>query len=516
MKLFGLEISLASKREDDFTDYGTPTMPMIYQRGSLETSGISAVTNDKILMAWGGYQESAAGVNVTPDTAMQASAVYACIRLIAENIATLPCILYERLSGGGRVRAVKHYLYSILHDAPNPEITSIEFFECMLVSLLRRGNAYAEIVRDGAGRVAALWPIPTDRVCPKRLPDKTLAYEISLVGGEKILLFADEILHIRGLSGDGIVGFNPIQIARDAIGLSLATQEYGARFFANDATPGGVLEHPGQLGVDAHTSLKKDWEDKHQPMSQKHRIAILEEGMKFHQMSMSSEDAQFLETRKFQKEEICSIYGVPPYMLGVGTTAAKTIEQQGLEFTTYTLRPWCARIEKAISLRLLSEKERSVYYAEWLMTALMRGDIKTRYESYNIAKQGGWMNADEIRETENMNPIPDGAGQVYLAPVNMVPLDQIGKVNPGTQNPTPIPGTGGRMASIMEPLVRDAQARIFKRMEADISRLVKKGKSPEEREQIVQEYYAGEALKKMIDLNFGPILEHFGRLVGGD
>lgn len=371
---------------------------------------------------------TATGVEVTPETALQSTAVFACVRVLAETVASLPLPVYRRLPNGGKERAKDYYLYPILHDLPNPEMTSFELRETMMGHLGTWGNAYAEIdLQRGRGRAKELWPLRPDKMRVRRRNGR-LQYVYKLpdnVGGRTVVLPAERILHIRGFGFDGLVGYSPIHLARQAIGLSIATEEFGARFFGNNAIPGGVLEHPGELSDPAHKRLKESWEERHTGLERSHRIAILEEGMQFHDIGIPPEDSQFLETRKFQVIEIARLYRVPPHMImDLERSTFSNIEHQSIEFVVHTIRPWLVRWEQAIRRDVQLPEERKEYFAEFLVDGLLRGDIKSRYEAYAIGRQNGWLSANDVREFENQNPI--NGGNVYLIPLNMIPAGQAG------------------------------------------------------------------------------------------
>lgn len=369
---------------------------------------------------------SLAGVPVTPTVALQSSAVYACVRLLAESVAMLPLVLYRR-DGRSRVRATEHPLYPLLHDAPNPLMTSYEYRQTLMGHLCLRGNAYSYIEYDRAGRVSGLWLLNPDMVSLVRdRQTGELLYAVQLppeFGGEMRVLPADMIWHLRGLSGDGIMGYSPLRLATQAIGLSIAAEAYGAAFFANSAEPGFVLIHPGKLSDTAYQRLRQAWERRHQGIERAHRVAILEEGLKPEKLGIAPEDAQFLETRKFQVTDIARIFRVPPHMIGdLERATFSNIEHMGIEFVTYSLMPWLVAIEQSIAQCLLLERERGLYYAKHNVSGLLRGDVQSRYQAYAIARQWGWMSVNDIRELEELNPLPDEIGEQYLSPLNMAPM----------------------------------------------------------------------------------------------
>ena len=365
---------------------------------------------------------SSAGKSVTPRNAIQVSVVYACVRVIAETIASLPFAVYEETDKGS-VKAPDHPLYRIIHDEPNSEMTSFVWREAMLAHLLLWGNSYSQIIRSGRGKVIGLYPLLPDHMEVDR-DDKTgkLTYTYSTTKGETVRLRPEDVLHIPGLGFDGIMGYSPIAIEKNAIGLGIAAEEYGSKFFSNGATPSGILTHPNT--VKNPKALREAWMEAYGGSSNANRVAILEEGMTFTRISMPNNEAQFLETRKFQVSEICRIYRVPPHMIGdLDRATFSNIENQSISFAVHTIRPWLVRIEQAMNRALFPEKEKGVFYVRFNMDGLMRGDYKSRMEGYAIGRQNGWLNANDIRELENMNPIPDEeGGNAYLVNGNMVSI----------------------------------------------------------------------------------------------
>ncbi len=379
------------------------------------------------------FGHTTAGKVVNERTAMQATAVYACVRILAESIAGLPLHLYRYRSGGLEVET-QHPLYRILHDEPNPEMTSFIFRETLMSHLLLWGNAYAQILRDRGGRVIGLYPLLPDRMDVSR---DNVTGEIyytytpssddnpNIKGISSIRLRREDVLHIAGLGFDGLVGYSPIAMAKNAVGISLATEEYGASFFKNGATPSGILEHPGVLKDPE--KLRESWQEQFSGQNT-HKIAVLEEGMTFKPMSIPPEEAQFLETRKFQIDEIARIFRVPPHMVGdLEKSSFSNIEQQSLEFVKYTLNPWVVRWEQAMQKALLLPSEKQMYGIKFNVDGLLRGDYKSRMDGYAVGRQNGWLSANDIRSLENMNPIPDEeGGNLYLINGNMTKLKDAG------------------------------------------------------------------------------------------
>ena len=382
------------------------------------------------------YGGSTAGKNVSETSAMQMTAVYACVRILSEAVAGLPLHLYRYGEKGTKEKAIDHPLYHLLHDEPNPEMTSFIFRETLMTHLLLWGNAYAQIIRNGKGEIPALHPLMPNRMKVDRDKAGEIVYEYTrssddarTFSGSVVLLKAKDVLHIPGLGFDGLVGYSPIAMARNAIGLAMATEEYGAKFFANGATPGGVLEHPGVLKDPAR--VRESWNSVYQGSGNSHRIAVLEEGMKYTPIGIAPNEAQFLETRKFQINEIARIFRVPPHMVGdLEKSSFSNIEQQSLEFVKYTLDPWVIRWEQSIHRALLAKEEKDVMFVKFNVDGLLRGDYASRMNGYAVGIQNGFMSPNDVRELENMDRIPEElGGDRYLCNGNMTPLERAGNWN---------------------------------------------------------------------------------------
>lgn len=367
---------------------------------------------------------TSSGKTVNERTAMQTTVVYACVRILSETIASLPLQVF-RYTDSGKEKATDHPIYFLLHDEPNPEMTSFVFRETLMGHLLLWGNAYAQIIRDGRGRVIALYPLLPDRMTVGRSLSGAIVYEYRNDIGTAMLGSAD-VLHIPGLGFDGLIGYSPIAMAKNAIGMAIATEEYGAKFFANGASPGGVLEHPGV--VKDPKRVRESWNAVYQGSENAHRIAVLEEGMKFQSIGIPPEQAQFLETRKFQINEIARIFRIPPHMIGdLEKSSFSNIEQQSLEFVKYTLDPWVVRWEQAMQKALLLFSEKKEYFIRFNVNGLLRGDYQSRMNGYAVGRQNGWLSADDIRELEDMNKLPQGSGgDKYLVNGNMVEISKAG------------------------------------------------------------------------------------------
>ena len=326
-----------------------------------------------------------------------------------------------------------HPLYRLLHDEPNPEMSSFVFRETLMTHLLLWGNAYAQIIRNGKNEIVALYPLMPNKMSVDRDESGRLYYTYYRGSDEAIkdkefavTLQPTDVLHIPGLGFDGLVGYSPIAMAKNAIGMAIACEEYGAKFFANGAAPGCVLEHP--CTIKDPQRVRKSWQSTFGGSGNANKIAVLEEGMKYTPIGISPEQAQFLETRKFQINEIARIFRVPPHMVGdLEKSSFSNIEQQSLEFVKYTLDPWVIRWEQSIQRTLLSKDEKAVYFVKFNLEGLLRGDYQSRMNGYAIGRQNGWMSANDIRELENLNRIPaEDGGDLYLINGNMLPLKNAG------------------------------------------------------------------------------------------
>lgn len=427
---------------------------------------------------------TASGVAVTPENSLRNTAVLAAVRVLAESVASLPLIVYQR-EQRGKQRLPDHPLYRLLHDAPNSEMTAFEWRELGMMHLALWGNFYCEIELNGAGRPVALWPLRPDRMQLWRDDADNLWYHYADLDRP---LHPSRVFHVRGMGSTGVLGYSLIALARQAVGLGLAAEEFGSRFFGNGAVPGLVLQHPGELGDDAHERLRRSWEDRHGGLEAAQRVAILEEGMTVEKIGIPPEDAQFLATRQFQVNEIARIFRVPLHMLAdLERATFSNIEHQSIDFVVHTLRPWLVRWEQAIQRQLVSDPR---LFAEFLVDGLLRGDTKSRYESYAIARQWGWLSANDIRELENSNPVE--GGDVYLTPLNMA--DAANGQPTTTPNPTPdatptrsIERRGGadyerralarqQLAQTYRATLRDTAQRVVNREVNDISNQVQRVK----------------------------------------
>ena len=380
------------------------------------------------------FGSSASGKYVNERSALQMTAVYACVRILSEAVAGLPLHLYKYDINGAKVKATDHPLYLLLHDEPNVEMSSFVFRETLMTHLLLWGNAYAQIIRNGKGEVIALYPLMPERMRVDRDSDGHIYYEYTrqsdepnTMKGSTVRLKPYDVLHIPGLGFDGLVGYSPIAMAKNAIGLAIATEEYGSKFFANGAAPGGVLEHPGTIKDPQR--VRDSWQGTFGGSGNSNKIAVLEEGMKFNPISIAPDQAQFLETRKFQINEIARIFRIPPHMIGdLEKSSFSSIEQQSLEFVKYTLDPWVIRWEQSLARALFSKDEKGKYFFKFNVDGLLRGDYQSRMQGYSIGIQNGFMSPNDARTLENMDLIPEElGGNKYFVNGNMVSLQDAGK-----------------------------------------------------------------------------------------
>lgn len=387
------------------------------------TSGLAEV-DFWLKDAWTGGAQSSAGAVVNEQTAMGVSAVYACMRVLADSVAQLP-LKIQKIDTNGKTDDRKHPLWTILHDLPNPEMTAFEFKQAMQAALTLRNNAYAEIERDGVGRVVGLWPLNAAKMQVTRDDQRNKVWLYELPDGKTVKwTWANTsrtpapILHLRGL-GDGTVGCEPLALLKNTIGMTIAAEEYGARLFSNSAQPRGVLQTPNRLSPQAAVNLKTSWEASHRGLSNAHRVAVLEEGLTWQQVGLSAEDAQFLETRKFQLNEIARAFRVPPHMIGdLERATFSNIEHQAIEFVVHTITPWLVCWEQAIARDLLSVKSFNTHQAKFVVNGLLRGDITSRYAAYATGRQWGWLSANDVLRLEDQNGIGE-QGDIYMTPMNM-------------------------------------------------------------------------------------------------
>lgn len=373
-------------------------------------------TPEKLAAALGSGYQTVTGRTVSTNRAMQMTTVFACVRVLSESVGMLPCRLMKE-SGRNRDVATSHRLHRLLNVAPNSYMTAQEFWELLVACLCLRGNFYAYKVW-ALGNVVELLPIDPSRVTPKLNDDWTVTYEVAFKDGRKETLTQDDIWHVRLFTLDGVLGLNPIAYGRQAISLGLDTEEHGSRLFSNGAVTTGVLATDQQLTDTAFTRLKEQFAGEHMGVANAYKPMILEMGLNWKPISLNAEDSQFLETRKMQRDEICALFRVPPHLVAnLEKATFNNVENLGLSFVNYSLIPYLTRIEQRIKVGLLNEKDQATHYAKFNAGALLRGDLKGRYESYSKGIQWGILSPNDCRDLEDMNP-RDG-GDLYLTPLNM-------------------------------------------------------------------------------------------------
>ena len=379
--------------------------------------------------AWGSWsylvpsgRRGLSGQNVTPESALSLTAAYAAINVISTDVASLPLKLYRKRRDGGRDEVTDDPRAALMTVSPDGETTSIRFRQAGMGHVLGWGNGYAEIMFDGDGVATKLELLDPGATAPERIPqNKRLFYRTT--GGRTIPPY--RVLHLAGLGYDGLKGYSPITLAREAVGLGMAAESFGCTFFGNGTWPGLVLESPTKMSKEAIANLREQWEDLHRGSDNSHRVAVLESGLKASRVTISPEDAQFLETRKFQVVEIARLFRLPPHKIGdYSQSHLANIEASNLDYVTTVLMPWCVMIEQECNFKLLTADDRAKgLYFEHNMAALLRGDMRARAEFYAKMRDLAAISPNEIRAKENLNPI-DG-GDIYLAPMNMAPLSMI-------------------------------------------------------------------------------------------
>lgn len=391
-------------------------------------------TDENFLKLFSNTIESSTGIKVTPQSALRHSIVFACNRVLSESIASLPLVLYKQDDKGNRVKAKEHSLYNLLNNNPNPEATTMQWRETMITNINLRGNHFSQIIRNRRNEIVSIWGLDTSRIEAKRLQSTgEIVYiynydmNINAQNPKKAVFKFDEILHIAGLSLDGICGISPIAYTRESIGLSIAMEEFGARYFKNGANASGAFSIQGELTDTAFERMREGFEKAYSGLKNSHKPLILEGGAKFERITMTNTDSQFLEARKYQKEDISMIFRVPLHMINDLTKANyNSIEQLSLGFVTYSLMPTIVRTEQCMQRDLLTEDERKEgYYIKHNLAALLRGDMKTRFESYHVALNDGVYTIDDILALEDMNPTGDNIGKARFMQGAMTTVDNV-------------------------------------------------------------------------------------------
>lgn len=396
---------------------------------------------DVVAGAWGTGQHVSSGVAVNEQNALKYSVVYACVRVVSETIALSKCCVYRERPDGTKIEAKGYPLYRTLARQANPIMNAFIWREVMATHLLLWGNSYSRIEENPDGSVN-LWPLqPNYMKIDMSSGDLKYVYNHPNSAGP-VTFNSDEILHMKGISLDGIAGMGPVQLARSSIGYALAMEEYGGKWFSNGARPGGVLESPNPLSPAARENLRKGFETRHQGVDAAHRVALLENGVTYKPVQMDPAASQFLESRQFSVEEICRWFRVPPRKVMhiiSGNGDSNSIEEQGIEFVRDAIHPWVARMEAAIQEQLIGVDSR--YCASFNLDELMRADLGARYNAYALGIQWGFLTANDARKGENMAPIDDG--DIRLVPINMTTPEGMQKTvaQIGKQPPAPKPGS---------------------------------------------------------------------------
>jgi HK97 family phage portal protein len=442
-------------------------------------SGPLTSSSPELARLWSGPRSST-GISVSETTALTYSAFWACVNNISTDVAKLPLMFYKRLEDGGKQLLRDHKLYRILHDEPNSEMDSMQFRETLQGYALTWGNGYAEIVRDGAGAVAQLWPITPDRVSVKRETyTGRLYYEVTREDGTVDRLAPENMFHLHGLGYDGVCGYSIVAKAMESIGLGLAAERFGGTFYGNGSTFGGVISIKESLTEPAKESFRKQMEGQHQGVDRAHRFLLLGNAATYERLGIPPNEAQFLETRQHQVEEICRWFRMPPHKIQhLLRSTNNNIEHQGIEYTVDTILPWCVRWEHAIRRKLVAPSERLIQFAEHKIDGLLRGDTASRNASYAIGRQWGWYSVDDIREMENLNPLPNNQGKMYLVPQNMAPADRINEIvdKQVAPNPTPVvpppPGNRAEEAAQIAIAIRTALTDVEGRIRETTEKIV--------------------------------------------
>jgi HK97 family phage portal protein len=387
---------------------------------------------------WASSNRNPSGVKVDAETALRSTTVLACMRVLSTSVAGLPLHVYRRLPGGGKELAREHPLYRLLHTTPNGWQTSVEWREQLMLHMLSYGQAFNEKVY-AAGQISEIVPLHPSRMKTEQLENNRLRYAYREDQGTSTVYTQDAIMHVRGMSDDGVNGMSMIELARDAIGLARACEIHGATFFGNGARPGVILSTDQMLSPEAAENTRNQWERAHRGPDRSNRTAVLQGGLKVNELGGNNQESQFLEARRFQVEEVCRVFGVPPHLVGDLTRSSfSNIEQQSLDYLQNGLMPWLRRIESAIARDLLEGDDE--YFAEFDTRGVLRADAAGRAAYYNTLWNLGVASVNEIRSWENMNPVE--GGDTRFVQLNMTTLDKAAAA------PEPIPA-----AVVEEPVV---------------------------------------------------------------
>jgi len=443
--------------------------------------------SDSFLVDYLVGRKSSAGVRVSPTKSMTLSAYYACIRNISEDVGKLPVKVYENTSDGKK-RVMENPTDKLLTGMPNDEMTRMTFKEVLTAHALGWGNGYAEIQRNGRGEPVALYPIHPARVLVERNGDDQIVYKVypyqqiqSQQSFEPVPIPQRDMIHLKGLGGDGLVGYSVVKFARESLGTAIATQEFGGTFFGNGLTLGGVLETPNTLTKEAAQRLVESWENRHKGADNAHKIAVLEQGLKWSNTSIPPKDAQFIELRQFQTTEIARWFRMPPHKIqDLERGTFSNIEHQSIEYVQDTIMSWLIRWEQEIERKLLTN---TPYFAKFNVNALLRGDQKSRSEFYRNMFNLGTVSINEIRAFEDMNGIGE-EGDKYFMQLNMTTVDKVVEGQPAAE-------TGGRTMTIehaieiMKPVIE----RTIKRVNDKERKACQRAEKRDDREQWAEKFY---------------------------
>lgn len=486
------------------------------RRNRLENPQIP-ISSPAVLGMMGEGNQSASGVSVTPEKALGLTAFWAGVQVISQTIAGLPCKTYKRTKSG-RELAEDHHVYKLLQHRPNPMMTPFTFRETRTAHCLTWGNSYAEIEYDIAGRPIALWPLLPDRTGVE-IDEKGNKVYHTVINNTKIYLEADRVLHVAGLGFDGLKGYNVVKVHRDSLGLSIAANEYGATFFGNSGRPSGIITKPGAVSPEERAQLRADWNQMHTGLTRAQRTAILWGGMEWKPMSLPPEEAQFLETRAIQVEEIARILNINPIFLQhftKVTTWGSGVVQFLTAFAKFTILPWLEREEDALNYDLFNEQERGQFYVKYSLEQLMRGDPKMQAEILEIERRNGILNADEWRALNDEDPLPDKLGQDYYMPLNMAPVDKIRDTDDislgrrtiqRTEKRSGIPYRD-RLTNAHRAALEDAARRFVKRD----AEALKKAASKKDLDNWIDEFYPGQ--QRYIEQTMLPVISALTTVIG--
>jgi HK97 family phage portal protein len=436
---------------------------------------------------------SSTGIRVTPDTAKRVAAVLACVNKIAKTIAMLPLKIYSERADGGKTIASSHPIYDVLYSRPNTQQTAFEFRQMMQGHLELRGNAYAEIIPGPRGVVDQLIPLHPDRVTPLLMKSTgRIVYRYDDPLSQQRWMNQEQVFHLRNFMDDGVVGQSTVTMGVDVFGLALAAQDYYARFLRNDARPGVIITGANFKTNQDRDAFSENWQ-KNQTGANRHKVAVLSPGMDVKTVGVSGKDAELLDARKFSRIDVCSLFDVPPHLIGETekTASYASVEQFNIMFATYCILPRLVLWEQAIQRALIYSPK---YFAKFSMGALLRGDTASRFSAYKMAIENGWMNQDEVRIEEDRNPIPAGEGKNYWRPLNWARLGDVhtsvkpksGGDKPDEQTPD---ASMAKVDSRLKLLAASSSERCVRKEMKAVTALLERGASDAE----ITEFYSEHA-----------------------